>query len=202
MCDRQFLIFQFLSTPSGWRATAQQIRDMYDRGIFLSTPSGWRATLYNTRVPPKRPISIHALRVEGDGNGRVNTAEGEVFLSTPSGWRATYLREPMAPRICDFYPRPPGGGRPAASRSYRSARANFYPRPPGGGRQACAIFLQIDSEFLSTPSGWRATIAWSLSTMLLVFLSTPSGWRATCAGELATGGGSISIHALRVEGDA
>ena len=37
---------------------------------FLSTPSGWRATVqYDPDTPPTPPISIHALRVEGDGAG-------------------------------------------------------------------------------------------------------------------------------------
>ena len=35
---------------------------------FLSTPSGWRATRYNAdRMGLTTDISIHALRVEGDG---------------------------------------------------------------------------------------------------------------------------------------
>ena len=58
--------------------------------IFLSTPSGWRATTNNSGdLREYRYISIHALRVEGDGistNWRRHTA---TFLSTPSGWRAT-----------------------------------------------------------------------------------------------------------------
>ena len=34
--------------------------------------------------------------------------------------------------------------------------------------------------FLSTPSGWRATLAdMILAEVLKEFLSTPSGWRAT-----------------------
>ena len=79
-----------------------------------------------------------------------------VFLSTPSGWRAT---------VCffaslfgaDFYPRPPGGGRPA-------------PKPP----------LIHTQRFLSTPSGWRATVVLEDHKVVEAgFLSTPSGWRAT-----------------------
>ena len=35
---------------------------------FLSTPSGWRATSKPAGQPSKSPISIHALRVEGDGH--------------------------------------------------------------------------------------------------------------------------------------
>ena len=33
---------------------------------FLSTPSGWRATTFRAARDPRTPISIHALRVEGD----------------------------------------------------------------------------------------------------------------------------------------
>ena len=43
LCDLQFLIFQ-----------------------FLSTPSGWRATIVATEADLRKAISIHALRVEGD----------------------------------------------------------------------------------------------------------------------------------------
>ena len=80
------------------------------------------------------PISIHALREEGDSLGTVRKADGEGFLSTPSARRATFgaggpllrvvisihaLREEGDSLIhaglsftCDFYPRPPRGGRP------------------------------------------------------------------------------------------
>ena len=57
--------------------------------IFLSTPSGWRATARDLHARVRRPISIHALRVEGDG-----------------------LSAFPAHRSKNFYPRPPGGGRP------------------------------------------------------------------------------------------
>ena len=56
---------------------------------------------------------------------------------------------------------------------------NFYPRPPGGGR------LQLHP---------RNYCCWK-------FLSTPSGWRATKLAEALYIELSISIHALRVEGD-
>ena len=102
-----------------------------------------------------RRISIHALRVEGDS------------------------RYPLCRREhIDFYPRPPGGGRleiivVALLQKY------FYPRPPGGGRPRVRLSLKRRSTFLSTPSGWRATVA-AKSIMSFV---------------------PISIHALRVEGD-
>ena len=105
-------LMEFLSTPSGWRATASQsinrirMQYFYPRPpgggrlkqktgksfkdlIFLSTPSGWRATSKAPEFCIQIIISIHALRVEGDGQG---------------GKRPVLT-------LLDFYPRPPGGGR-------------------------------------------------------------------------------------------
>ena len=102
----------FLSTPSGWRATLKRSPTTRKRRGFLSTPSGWRATGLRRYLGRGAPISIHALRVEGDwlyavqgltsenfyprppGGGRLfdlrePIAAPEIFLSTPSGWRAT-----------------------------------------------------------------------------------------------------------------
>ena len=124
---------RFLSTPSARRATwinghiAQGQLDFYPR-----PPRGGRPG----RVPilsPRRQISIHALREEGDPK----TGKWELVLD-------------------DFYPRPPRGGRPAADGGgqkmskisihalreegdqtvsiVRHANKNFYPRPPRGGR--------------------------------------------------------------------
>ena len=79
----------FLSTPSGWRATWNRTASV-PRSLFLSTPSGWRATIITLAYGAEKIlISIHALRVEGDNNRR--------FLQ----WQKL-----------NFYPRPPGGGRP------------------------------------------------------------------------------------------
>ena len=39
--------------------------------------------------------------------------------------------------------------------------------------------IYVSGEFLSTPSGWRATSFLVLCSNVPVFLSTPSGWRAT-----------------------
>ena len=55
----------------------------------------------------------------------------------------------------------------------------FYPRPPGGGRHFRSCPMCQNSKFLSTPSGWRATIPPLEWTAEDTFLSTPSGWRAT-----------------------
>ena len=77
-----------------------------------------------------------------------------------------------------FYPRPPRGGRPLRSAaSYLSS--DFYPRPPRGGRQQGTKKAESEELFLSTPSARRAT-----------YQSVKTGFS-----------GTISIHALREEGD-
>ena len=84
---------QFLSTPSGWRAT-ELYAVALEHKKFLSTPSGWRATLeYRLKYILCCLISIHALRVEGD----------------------RFRCEAVRSRIQNFYPRPPGGGRQPVS---------------------------------------------------------------------------------------
>ena len=57
----------FLSTPSARRATAGSVRGMAVN-LFLSTPSARRATHPAPSGMPALPISIHALREEGDGS--------------------------------------------------------------------------------------------------------------------------------------
>ena len=123
---------KFLSTPSARRATskatfrARPSRNFYPRpprggrlvpipisGIeeeFLSTPSARRATSRAARLRARNPISIHALREEGD----------------PKYHEKQYNRS-------DFYPRPPRGGRPPSC-SPKGSPLHFYPRPPRGGR--------------------------------------------------------------------
>ena len=101
-----------------------------------------------------------------------------IFLSTPSARRATPMD--VCPVLCngDFYPRPPRGGRRIPD-VIREQIRNFYPRPPRGGRRRFDCFRNSNKVFLSTPSARRAT----------------NGRRRTGVGT------TISIHALREEGD-
>ena len=100
-----------------------------------------------------------------------------------------------------FYPRPPRGGRPAQLKKRQTVREflstpsarratgkkqpeaapqqNFYPRPPRGGRRCDRLFKYKNTTFLSTPSARRAT-----SQVIQTSGTT-----------------TISIHALREEGD-
>ena len=173
----------------------------------------WRVQVYfyprpprgGRRHPPRRssrckPISIHALREEGD-NAVINN------LTTGT----------------DFYPRPPRGGRrPILQRpppsflflSTPSARRATYDSVSHPVQ--VAIFLSTPSArratfkdrryktpdgFLSTPSARRATQQHQLPGGHCKFLSTPSARRATRVHRRHRQHHRISIHALREEGD-
>ena len=82
-----------------------------------------------------------------------------------------------------------------------SRMCNFYPRPPRGGRLIYQATTEDDRKFLSTPSARRATWTATLRRSFTKFLSTPSARRATAVVDFVRVGLSISIHALREEGD-
>ena len=168
------------------------------------------------------------------------------FLSTPSGWRATVVLVALFPRCFNFYPRPPGGGRPFCI-SKDICVYNFYPRPPGGGRLSHSMFprtaetisihalrvegdkiapfvkhlhyisihaLRVEGDidkicsvhsllyFYPRPPGGGRRVSRGKYRRIEEFLSTPSGWRATFTSlYIVLYHNTISIHALRVEGD-
>ena len=145
-------------------------------------------------------ISIHALREEGD---------------TLAGITAT--------RATDFYPRPPRGGRPARPQLPRK-RHLFLSTPSARRATELSTPALEEERFLSTPSARRATAeqigmeggeeyfyprpprGGRLAAVVAVykvleFLSTPSARRATGISRARLPACSISIHALREEGD-
>ena len=149
---------------------------------------------------------------------------GPAFLSTPSARRATRPQTSYPCRRLYFYPRPPRGGRHLHRLPAQPGPADFYPRPPRGGRLLLCVpssyFKSISihalreegdgarvspsisqSKFLSTPSARRATTVRNVEGPDLGFLSTPSARRATRGNHDPSGADSISIHALREEGD-
>ncbi len=123
-------------------------------------------------------VYIHALREEGDSFRSSDTDGTLSFLSTPSARRAT---RDSGQRI--------------------TKRMDFYPRPPRGGRRLTRRHPAVSNTFLSTPSARRATLYLLLLQQVNIFLSTPSARRATAPTPHRARGRSISIHALREEGD-
>ena len=147
---------QFLSTPSARRATDVPCDALHFPGISIHAlrEEGDSVQVSTTRIFSL--ISIHALREEGDGRYQVRQRHFEKFLSTPSARRATdaghqidvvvnisihALREEG-----DVEFRKDGGG-----------LCNFYPRPPRGGRHDASPAPAGSESFLSTPSARRAT---------------------------------------------
>ena len=192
---------RFLSTPSARRATSRRaIRSLMGAYFYPRPPRGGRQSCPHSRLqrlgisihalreegdlhpgdvdwPPV--ISIHALREEGDiSSSAVFSAMG-VFLSTPSARRATPEWRGMLRSGCNFYPRPPRGGRRRGVWLFSTCpHISIHALREEG--DVCAIY--DISELIS-------------------FLSTPSARRATERSGPQEAQEAISIHALREEGD-
>ena len=102
--------------------------------IFLSTPSARRATAAVAPAACVVPISIHALREEGDSAARARAAASSYF-----------------------YPRPPRGGRrDEAVRWLAKMQISIHALREEGDEQDHLRRESVDA-FLSTPSARRAT---------------------------------------------
>ena len=196
-----------------------------EAAIFLSTPSARRATPHRLGVVQGQPISIHALREEGDLELYGVPAANIRFLSTPSARRATFGRSWTVTALSYFYPRPPRGGRPTqsaasvpekaisihalreegdlfSSTSTQMGRISIHALREEGDR-AVSRMPSPYSRFLSTPSARRAT---RLDRSEYIggynfYPRPPRGGRRDVLLRAAAHS-SISIHALREEGDA
>ena len=104
--------FGFLSTPSGWRATELSV--VPDLPDFISIhalrvegdfrdPREW---LFQAL------ISIHALRVEGDAIVRSPIPDFPISIHALRVEGDDIIMDEMQNATENFYPRPPGGGRP------------------------------------------------------------------------------------------
>ena len=102
-------------------------------------------------------ISIHALRVEGDESAKTAAQTAETFLSTPSGWRATRAAAGLIGcALISIHALRVEGDR----RSIAFAGADLWISIHAlrvEGDEKLRVAQAITDEFLSTPSGWRAT---------------------------------------------
>ena len=150
-----------------------------DTILFLSTPSARRATEERGEFAVLVAISIHALREEGDLYQRSRPCCCRISIHA--------LREegdaaPAAAAIENgkFLSTPSARRATYYVQQREDTHNDFYPRPPRGGRRRPSAGVSLATRFLSTPSARRATRC-----------GVPRRW-----------GISISIHALREEGDA
>ena len=146
-------------------------------------------------------ISIHALRVEGDGDHTV-FQRGPVRISIHAlRVEGDVVALKKVIQYIYFYPRPPGGGRLSSTvflaKSthisihalrvegdhywlwYLISQLYFYPRPPGGGRPPEKVFPFSGTYFYPRPPGGGRPSSSVRLSKWSKFLSTPSGWRAT-----------------------
>ena len=125
-------------------------------------------------------ISIHALREEGDVPSGICVPGVPVFLSTPSARRATASVAPILLAMAYFYPRPPRGGRPVV----RAGDAATVPI------SIHALREEGDKYFLGQ------------SQQAQDFYPRPPRGGRLVQGAVESIPGVISIHALREEGDS
>ena len=192
----------FLSTPSVRRATPSRhflLRaDAYfyprpprggrqpglagrkDISYFYPRPPRGGRRLGQTGRATQFPISIYALREEGDRTLTGKWPKARAFLSTPSARRATLQCLVTWSSHRYFYPRPPRGGRPdvvihqayCCVISIHALREEGDSLRPSDRRGAPDISIHALRE-----EGDNALS--SLMVRLMLFLSTPSARRAT-----------------------
>ena len=139
-----------------------------------------RATWPCWRGVAARPISIHALREEGDFAARRFSYIRRLFQSTPSARRATFRLSFRWSMLAKFQSTP--SARRATSAARRTKRHSNI-----------SIHALREEGDLSL---------WDSATSVYLFQSTPSARRATLRQAVAVQHYYISIHALREEGDA
>ena len=147
------------------------------------------------------PISIHALRVEGDTVRGLGPQRYAISIHALRVEGDTPFIRCFVQIVISIHALRVEGDH--HNRKNTTKPNYFYPRPPGGGRPETGQQPNPHARaFLSTPSGWRATPGQRQHRAVSrAFLSTPSGWRATFSYGLTPVSFRISIHALRVEGD-
>ena len=150
-----------------------------------------------------RKISIHALREEGDisKKSRYKTRKANFYPRPPRGGRPLRFLPGLLPDY--FYPRPPRGGRPYSKAfSRQKYEISIHALREEGDGSFSQFILDLDT-FLSTPSARRATrIAQRKDDLAGDFYPRPP--RGGRPSRVATDyiEESISIHALREEGDS
>ena len=123
------------------------------------------------------------------------------FLSTPSARRATWRAWPCwVKRGISIHALREEGDLWPRKLSCSQERISIHALREEGDLLPL-LLLRPHTAFLSTPSARRATLSWCPPLWWRLFLSTPSARRATASPNMALVVCSISIHALREEGD-
>ncbi len=171
---------------------------------FQSTPSAWRETYHKTEKRLVVDISIHSLRMEGDGNIPPYGYDRKNFNPLPphggrrkSRWKICKLRyfNPLPPHggrletlkvhrmvLHHFNPLPPHGGRPGALSRSVYFHKYFNPLPPHGGRRGRRRCPHHSWHFNPLPPHGGRRRSAKKHWITYAFQSTPSAWRETSRG--------------------
>ena len=131
--DRFKVAFQ--STPSAWRETSDGLYFLYTNVSFQSTPSAWRETLPVIRIRKIRSdISIHSLRMEGDGIRCLLILLGKYFNPLPPhGGRPQFYLSSFSRGEISIHSLRMEGDRWHGTNTHCWS-LHFNPLPPHGGR--------------------------------------------------------------------
>ena len=147
---------EFLSTPSARRATSPRRSGRQGGANFYPRPPRGGRHLCRHHQQQGRMISIHALREEGDPFTKHYFRQQMQFLSTPSARRATTAND--GKESTSLFLSTPSARRATIKTALEVRRyCDFYPRPPRGGRRTWFLPVSTPKVFLSTPSARRAT---------------------------------------------
>ena len=129
-----------------------------DHALFQSTPSVWRETSNLSVSVALPPISIHSLRVEGDGSTLFASGTRNTISIHSLRVEGDAGCLPRQRRHSHFNPLPPCGGRPVRRQKPPQIRWYFNPLPPCGGRRAASasamILLTISIHSLRVEGDW------------------------------------------------
>ena len=200
----------------GTRARVAGIVDFYPRPPRGGRPCRWRTRRgrrYFYPRPPRGGRREVLLHPEAVVDFYPRPPRGGRPICTGRSYLNTY-----------FYPRPPRGGRLTGldgiartidisihalreegdhqQRGCLSLLQYFYPRPPRGGRRISCLSVALIDVFLSTPSARRATAKPDFCSAVVVdFYPRPPRGGRPANHQAISCGCTISIHALREEGD-
>ena len=176
--DFELVIFPFQSTPSAWRETEIRCYKIAVREISIHSLRMEGDGRPGGRNSGRKPISIHSLRMEGDNCRDIVGIHTDIFQSTPSAWRETN-------KIFVFF-------RPAVFQSTPSAwRETTSIRHRYNCLQISIHSLRMEGDLL---------YVYSVFTRFYFNPLPPHGGRLNGRGFRITLI-CISIHSLRMEGD-
>ena len=128
-----------------------------NKGLFLSTPSARRATKTGKTRRLTWPISIHALREEGDARLFADLLAVRISIHALREEGDPHRRGPQHRPDRRFLSTPSARRATAPPSFFGHSGGYFYPRPPRGGRRFLQLLAVNNFRFLSTPSARRAT---------------------------------------------